>query len=139
MYQGYSLGAVAYILTPIVPEVLRATCECLCGFVAEYGAISNSRGTVAGSGRSLTPAPIGEARNTLETETKRKTAFSTACSGHAGHRRFRRTPAASESGHGKECSGIRGRTKGATPDKLGSERHGDDCRAVQILNRDWGG
>ena len=78
MYQGYSLGAVDYILTPIVPEVLRAK-------VAVFVELWRKTEHIKQQGERLRQIEeaehrrrLAETENRLETETKRNRFFTLA-------------------------------------------------------------
>jgi len=78
MYQGYSLGAVDYILTPIVPEVLRAK-------VAVFVELWRKTEHIKQQGERLRQIEeaehrrrLAEAEDRLETETKRNRFFTLA-------------------------------------------------------------
>ena len=78
MYQGYSLGAVDYILTPIVPEVLRAK-------VAVFVELWRKTEHIKQQGERLRQIEeaehrrrLAETEDRLETETKRNRFFTLA-------------------------------------------------------------
>jgi PAS domain S-box-containing protein len=78
MYQGYSLGAVDYILTPIVPEVLRAKV----GVFVELWRKTEHIKQQAERLREVEEAEhrrlLAEAEDRIETETKRNRFFTLA-------------------------------------------------------------
>jgi PAS domain S-box-containing protein len=78
MYQGYSLGAVDYILTPIVPDVLRAK---VCVFVDLWKKTEQVK-QQAERLRQIEEAEhqrkLAEAEDRLEAETKRNRFFTLA-------------------------------------------------------------
>ena len=78
MYQGYSLGAVDYILTPIVPEVLRAKVGVFVDLWRKTEHIKQQAQRLLEVEEAEHRRQLAEAEDKLETETKRNRFFTLA-------------------------------------------------------------
>ena len=78
MYQGYSLGAVDYILTPIVPEVLRAKVGVFVELWRKTEHIKQQAERLREVEEAEHRRRLAEAEDKLETETKRNRFFTLA-------------------------------------------------------------
>jgi PAS domain S-box-containing protein len=78
MYQGYSLGAVDYILTPIVPEVLRAKVGVFVDLWRKTEHIQQQGERLREVEEAEHRRQLAEAEDKLETETKRNRFFTLA-------------------------------------------------------------
>jgi hypothetical protein len=78
MYQGYSLGAVDYILTPIVPEVLRAKVNVFVDLWRKTEHIKQQAERLREVEEAEHRRRLAEAEDRLETETKRNRFFTLA-------------------------------------------------------------
>ncbi len=78
MYQGYSLGAVDYILTPIVPEVLRAKVSVFVELWRKTEHIQQQGQRLREIEEEEHRRRLAEAEDRLETETKRNRFFTLA-------------------------------------------------------------
>ncbi len=78
MYQGYSLGAVDYILTPIVPEVLRAKVGVFVELWRKTEHIKQQAQRLREVEEAEHRRRLAEAEDRLETETKRNRFFTLA-------------------------------------------------------------
>ena len=78
MYQGYSLGAVDYILTPIVPEVLRAKVGVFVELWRKTEHIKQQAQRLREVEEAEHRRRLTEAEDRLETETKRNRFFTLA-------------------------------------------------------------
>jgi PAS domain S-box-containing protein len=78
MYQGYSLGAVDYILTPIVPEVLRAKVGVFVELWRKTEHIKQQAERLRVVEEAEHQRRLAEAQDRLETETKRNRFFTLA-------------------------------------------------------------
>jgi PAS domain S-box-containing protein len=78
MYQGYSLGAVDYILTPIVPEVLRAKVGVFVELWRKTEHIKQQGERLREIEEAEHRRRLAEAEYRLETETKRNRFFTLA-------------------------------------------------------------
>jgi PAS domain S-box-containing protein len=135
MYQGYSLGAVDYILTPIVPEVLRAKVGVFVDLWRKTEHIKQQAERLREVEEAEHRRRLAEAEDKLEAETKRNRFFTLALdmlgiADFDGHllqvnRAWERVLGYSEE-----------ELKGMTPDKL---VHPDDLamilERVQILKK----
>lgn len=75
MYQGYSLGAVDYILTPIVPEVLRAKVGVFVELWRKTEHIKQQAERLREVEEAEHRSRLAEAQDRLEAETKRNRFF----------------------------------------------------------------
>lgn len=75
MYQGYSLGAVDYILTPIVPEVLRAKVGVFVELWRKTEHIKQQAERLLEVEEAEHRSRLAEAQDRLEAETKRNRFF----------------------------------------------------------------
>ena len=78
MYQGYSLGAVDYILTPIVPDVLRAKVGVFVELWRKTEHIKQQAERLREVEEAEHRRQLAEAEDRLETETKRNRFFTLA-------------------------------------------------------------
>jgi hypothetical protein len=78
MYQGYSLGAVDYILTPIVPEVLRAKVSVFVDLWRKTEHIKQQAERLREVEEAEHRRRLAEAEDKLEAETKRNRFFTLA-------------------------------------------------------------
>jgi PAS domain S-box-containing protein len=78
MYQGYSLGAVDYILTPIVPEVLRAKVGVFVELWRKTEHIKQQAERIREVEEAEHRRRLAEAEDKLEAETKRNRFFTLA-------------------------------------------------------------
>lgn len=78
MYQGYSLGAVDYILTPIVPEVLRAKVSVFVELSRKAEQIRNQADRLRQVEEAEHRRKLAAAEDQLQTETKRNRFFTLA-------------------------------------------------------------
>ena len=78
MYQGYSLGAVDYILTPIVPEVLRTKVGVFVELWRKTEHIKQQAERLREVEEAEHRRRLAEAEDRLETETKRNRFFTLA-------------------------------------------------------------
>ncbi|HWC60766.1 MAG TPA: ATP-binding protein [Verrucomicrobiae bacterium] len=78
MYQGYSLGAVDYILTPIVPEVLRAKVGVFVELWRKTEHIKQQAERLREVEEAEHRRRLAEAEDRLQTETKRNRFFTLA-------------------------------------------------------------
>lgn len=78
MYQGYSLGAVDYILTPIVPEVLRAKVSVFVDLWRKTEHIKQQAERLREVEEAEHRRQLAEAEDKLEKETKRNRFFTLA-------------------------------------------------------------
>lgn len=78
MYQGYSLGAVDYILTPIVPEVLRAKVNVFVDLWRKAEQIRQQSERIRQVEEEEHHRRLAEATDKLEAETKRNRFFTLA-------------------------------------------------------------
>jgi hypothetical protein len=78
MYQGYSLGAVDYILTPIVPDVLRAKVSVFVDLWRKTEHIKQQAERLREVEEAEHRRQLAEAEDKLETETKRNRFFTLA-------------------------------------------------------------
>ena len=78
MYQGYSLGAVDYILTPIVPEVLRAKVGVFVDLWRKTEHIKQQAARLREVEEAEHRRKLAEAEDKLEAETKRNRFFTLA-------------------------------------------------------------
>lgn len=78
MYQGYSLGAVDYILAPIVPEVLRAKVSVFVDLSKKAEQIRQQNERLRSVEEAEHQRRLAEAVDRLETETKRNRFFTLA-------------------------------------------------------------
>jgi PAS domain S-box-containing protein len=78
MYQGYSLGAVDYILTPIVPEVLRAKVTVFVDLYRKTEQIRQQSERLRQMEEEEHKRRLAETVSKLETETKRNRFFTLA-------------------------------------------------------------
>jgi PAS domain S-box-containing protein len=78
MYQGYSLGAVDYILTPIVPEVLRAKVGVFVELSRKTEHIKQQAERLREVEEAEHRRKLAEAQDRLEAETKRNRFFTLA-------------------------------------------------------------
>jgi PAS domain S-box-containing protein len=78
MYQGYSLGAVDYILTPIVPEVLRAKVGVFVELWRKTEHIKQQAERLREVEEAEHRRRLAEAEDRIETETKRNRFFTLA-------------------------------------------------------------
>ncbi len=78
MYQGYSLGAVDYILTPIVPDVLRAKVGVFVELWRKTEHIKQQGERLREVEEAEHRRKLAEAEDRLETETKRNRFFTLA-------------------------------------------------------------
>lgn len=78
MYQGYSLGAVDYILTPIVPEVLRAKVGVFVELWRKTEHIQQQAERLREVEEAEHQRRMAEAQDRLEAETKRNRFFTLA-------------------------------------------------------------
>jgi PAS domain S-box-containing protein len=78
MYQGYSLGAVDYILTPIVPEVLRAKVSVFVDLWRKTEHIKQQGERLRQIEEAEHKRQMAEASDRIETETKRNRFFTLA-------------------------------------------------------------
>jgi PAS domain S-box-containing protein len=78
MYQGYSLGAVDYILTPIVPDVLRAKVSVFVDLWRKTEHIKQQAERLREVEEAEHRRRLAEAEDKLQTETKRNRFFTLA-------------------------------------------------------------
>jgi PAS domain S-box-containing protein len=78
MYQGYSLGAVDYILTPIVPDVLRAKVSVFVDLWRKTEHIKQQAERLREVEEAEHRRRLAEAQDKLEAETKRNRFFTLA-------------------------------------------------------------
>ncbi|HXT12997.1 MAG TPA: ATP-binding protein [Candidatus Angelobacter sp.] len=78
MYQGYSLGAVDYILTPIIPEVLRAKVSVFVDLWRKTEHIKQQSERLRQVEEAEHRRRLAEAEDKLEAETKRNRFFTLA-------------------------------------------------------------
>ena len=80
MYQGYSLGAVDYILTPIVPEVLRAKVSVFVDLWRKTEHIKQQAERLREVEEAEHRRQLAEAEDRVEAQTKRATGSSRSSS-----------------------------------------------------------
>jgi PAS domain S-box-containing protein len=126
MYQGYSLGAVDYILTPIVPEVLRAKVSVFVDLWRKTEHIKQQAERLRQMDEAEHKRRLAEAEDRLERETKRNRFFTLALDmlgiGDFGGHLLQVNPAWE-----KVLGFTEEELKGATPDQL---VHPDDLGAI---------
>jgi PAS domain S-box-containing protein len=117
MYQGYSLGAVDYILTPIVPDVLRAKVGVFVDLWRKTEHIKQQAERLREVEEAEHRRRLSEAEDRLETETKRNRFFTLALDmlgiGDFDGHLLQVNPAWE-----KVLGYFQEELKGATPDKL---------------------